>query len=371
MALRSDARPKPRLAAKVATVAVAVAALLVGLEVIVRLLDGVGFTPRNFVADRLSLAASGYPSAYDPRLGYVPAPDYDGTPGAWNARVTVGPAGLRQNAPGDPTSVPAAVVATGGSYTFGDGVSDAHTWPAQLQGLLDQPVANGGVFGYGLDQTVLRAEMLAAVHRPLALVVSVVYDDVRNAQLVQRAGAEKPYFEVADGRLALRNVPPSPSRPRVGQLGAVRAALGYSYLIDWAARRSGSTDWWYAPGFAEVRAHTDGPQVACLLMQRLKALKETAGATVLVVAQYVPRNFATPDDARSVEDITGTAGLLDCAARAGLLTLDTLPALQARYRSGASSFFGQYYMQAVPSAGGHRMMAELVADALASAYGGE
>lgn len=370
MAPRSDARPKARLKANVATVAVAVAALLIGLEVIVRLRDGVDLVPRNFVADRMSLAAGGYPGVYDATLGYVPVPGYDGTPDSWNARVTVGPAGLRQNSPGEATPVPAAVVAAGGSYTFGDGVSDAHTWPAQLQDLLDQPVANGGVFGYGLDQTVLRAEMLAAAHRPLALVVSFVYDDVRNAQLIQRAGAEKPYFEVADGRLVLRNVPPSPSRPRVGQLGAVRAVLGYSYLVDWAARRSGRTGWWYAPGFAEVRAHADGPQVACLLMQRLKELKETTGAAVLVVAQYVPRNFATPDDARSVEDITGTARLLDCAARAGLLTLDTLPALQVRYRSGASTFFGQYYVQAVPSAAGHRMVAELVADALARAYGG-
>ena len=370
MALQNGARPKARSTASAVTVSIALPVALVGLEAIVRLLDGVGFAARNFVADRLSLVAGGYPGVYDPELGYVPTPNYDGTPAAWNARVTIGPGGLRQNVPGEATPVPAAVVAVGGSYTFGDAVSDAHTWPAQLQVLLDQPVANGGVFGYGIDQAVLRAEKLAAAHRPLALVLSFSYDDVRGAQLLQRTGMEKPYFDVVDGRLELRNRPPARNRPRVEQVGAVRAVLGYSYFVDWLARRSGATAWWYAPGFSEVRAHADGLQVACLLMQRLKALQDSAGASVLVVAHYPPRDLATPDDPRSVEDLGGSARLLECAKRNGLATLDTLPALRARYRADPSAFIGQYYVHSVPSAAGHRLAAELVADALARLYGG-
>lgn len=370
MALRNGARPKSRSTASAATVVFALVALLVGFEAIARLLDGVGFAPRNFVAEKLSLLASGYPGTYDPELGYVPAADYDDTPGTWNVRVTVGPRSLRDNVSGEPTPVPAAVVAAGGSYTFGDAVSDAHTWPAQLEGLLDQPVANGGVFGYGLDQTVLRAEKLAAEHRPLALVVAFAYDDVRRTQLVQSAGVEKPYFEVVDGRLELRNVPPSPDRPRIGQLGVLRTVLGYSYLADWVARRADATGWWYGPGFSEVRVHTDGQQVACLLMRRLRAVQDTTGARVLVLAQYAARNLATPDDPRSVEELTGTGRVLECAAKAGLVAVDTLPALRVRYRAGRTTFVGQYYVRSVPSAAGHRVVAEQVADALASAYGG-
>lgn len=370
MALRNGARPKARSTARAASLSVALAVLLVGFEVIIRLIDGVGFTGRNFVADRLSLIGGGFPAIYDPGLGYVPAPNYDGTPQAWNARVTIDGASLRQNAPGVPTPDPAAILAAGGSHVFGDEVSDPHTWPAQLQDLLDQPVANAGVFGYGLDQAVLRAEKLAATYRPLALAVSFVYDDVRRAQLVQQNGVEKPYFEVVDGRLALRNVPPAPGRPRVEQLGAVRTVLGYSYLVDWTARRAGATAWWYAPGFSEVRAHGDGFQVACLLMQRLRALQDSSGAVVVVVAHYLPRNLVTPEDPRSVEDLAGSARLLECAARSGLATLDTLPALQARYRADRAAFIGRYFIHAVPTAAGHRMVAEQVADALARAFGG-
>jgi len=232
-------------------------------------------------------------------------------------------------------------------------------------------VANAGVFGYGLDQTVLRAEKLVAAQRPLALVVSFVYDDVRHAELIQRGGAEKPYFDVVDGGLVPRNVPPSPNRPRVEQLGALRAALGYSYLADWVARRSGATGWWYGPGVAAVRAHADGLQVACLLMRRLAALRESTGASVLVVAHYLPRDLVTPGDPRAVEDLGGSARLLECATQAGLIALDTLPALRARYRVDPAVFAGQYYVHEVPSAAGHRMVAEQVADALARAYSGE
>lgn len=366
----SEARPKSGLTASVLTVLAALVVSLTALEVGVRALDGIGFGLRNYVADRLSLLASAYPSVYDPQLGYVPRPDYDGTANAWNTRVSIDSASLRRNAPGRPVSKPAAVVAVGDSYTFGDEVSDADTWPAQLEGLLGQPVANGGVFGYGLDQAVLRAERLVPEYRPWSLVVSFIYGDVRRTQLVQRTGVEKPYFQVVDGQLVLRNVPPSPNRPRIEQMGLVRTVLGYSYLADWTARRLAVTDWWYGGGFPQVQAHDDGPQVACLLMRRLRALQDASSARVLVVAQYIPRNFTTPEDPKSVEELSGSARLLDCAAKAGLDVLDTLPALQARYRASPSGFLGQYFVQAHMSAAGNRLVAEHVADALARAHNG-
>lgn len=370
MARQRGPQPRSGLAASVLTVMVALAVSLAGLEAIVRVLDNVGFAARNYVADRLSLLASAYPSVYDPLLGYVPRPDYDAAANVWNTRVSTDAASLRQNAPGRPVPKPAAVVAVGDSYTFGDEVSDGQTWPAQLEGLLGQPVANAGVFGYGLDQAVLRAERLVTEYRPWSLVVSFIYGDVRRTQLVQRTGVEKPYFEVVDGRLELRNVPPSPNRPRIEQMGLVRTVLGYSYLADWTARRLAATAWWYAGGFPQVQVHDDGPQVACLLMRRLKALQDQGGARVLVVAQYIPRNLTTPDDPKSAEELSGSARLLDCASKAGLATLDTLPALQARYRSGPATFLGQYFVQAHMSAAGNRLIAELIADALARTHSG-
>src|SRR3546814_16101407 len=70
-----------------------------------------------------------------PQLGYVPEPDYDGTANAWNTRVTIDSASLRQNAPDRPVPKPVAVLAVGDSYTFGDEVrSEEHT--SELQSLM-------------------------------------------------------------------------------------------------------------------------------------------------------------------------------------------------------------------------------------------
>lgn len=356
---------------RLVTIVVTVGLTLGVLEALVRTMDGVAFAPRSFVADKLSLFASAYPSVYDPLLGYVPKPKFSGTANAWNTEVTIDRLSLRQNAADTPTPDPVAVLAVGDSYTFGDEVSDSETWPAQLDGLLGQPVANAGVFGYGLDQAVLRAERLVPELEPWALVVSFIYGDVRRTQLIQRTGVEKPYFDVVDGALVLRNVPPSRNRPRIEQMGVVRAALGYSYLVDWTARRLGATEWWYAGGFPQVKVHDDGPTVACLLMRRLKALEEKTGSKVLVVAQYLSRNITDLVSPKSVEELTGSERLLACAQQAGLATLDTLSSLRALYDADPAGFYSKYFLVAHMSKAGNRVVAEGVADALVELLGGE
>ena len=244
---------------------------IAGLELGLRIVDGVGFGFYNYVSYKLSLFASDYPSSYHPLLGYVPRPGHRGIT-EWRTRVTINSSSLRQNRTDEADHRQYVILAVGDSYTFGDEVSDEETWPAQLEKITGLPVANGGVFGYGLDQIVLRAETLVPVYRPSQLVVSFIADDVDRNTLAQRTGTEKPYFDVVNSKLVLRNVPPSPNRPRIKQIGFLRTVLGYSYLADWSARRLGASAWWYAGGFPLLRVDTDGPLVACLLMYRLKVL---------------------------------------------------------------------------------------------------
>jgi hypothetical protein len=277
------------------------------LELGVRIVDGVGFGLRNYVSYNLSLFASAYPSAYHPLLGYVPRAGYRGD--LWNTRITINSSSLRQNRTDEADHRQYVTLAVGDSYTFGDEVSDEETWPAQLEKTTGLPVANGGVFGYGLDQIVLRAETLVPVYRPSQLVVSFMFDDIYRNSLAQRNGVEKPYFDVVNSTLVLRNVPPSPNRPRIEQIGFFRTILGYSYLADWSARHLGVSSRWYSGHFLGLRINTDGPLVACLLMSRLKALEVRAGIKTLVVAQY---------EGFSEEERHVTANLLECAQKAGL-----------------------------------------------------
>ena len=62
----------------------------------------------------------------------------------------------------------------------------------QLQQLTGRRVLNGGVSGYGFDQTVLRAEQLAARYKPSAIVVSFIADDIQRTEMRRLWSADKP-----------------------------------------------------------------------------------------------------------------------------------------------------------------------------------
>src|SRR3546814_13849278 len=109
MSRQRGQKPSSGLIAGALTVVLALAVSLAGLEAIVRVLDGVGFGARNYVADRLSLLASAYPSVYHPQLGYVPEPASDGTAHAWNHRDTSESASSRRTRPARQGPQPGAV----------------------------------------------------------------------------------------------------------------------------------------------------------------------------------------------------------------------------------------------------------------------
>ena len=119
----------------------------------------------NFVYDRIALLKSGYPSVFDAELGYIPMPGYRGTANVWGTSVTIGEHGVRSNGTKpSPAFDRPLLLAVGDSFVFGDQVSDEETWPALLERALHHRVINGGVFGYGIDQVVIRAEQLMDVY---------------------------------------------------------------------------------------------------------------------------------------------------------------------------------------------------------------
>jgi hypothetical protein len=54
----------------------------------------------------------------------------------------------------------AVVLVAGDSYTHGDEVADSASFPASLERVLQVPVANFGVGGYGPEQALLKLEGL-------------------------------------------------------------------------------------------------------------------------------------------------------------------------------------------------------------------
>ncbi len=309
-----------RTALIVASILVGLMALEIGLRASTW---GYLFTWPNFVLDARTVLArqdSGR-SVHDDRLGYVPRAGY-AAPG-----LTVDSDGLRPT--GEQTAGP-PILAVGDSFTFGDEVNDGQTWPAQLQLLTGRRVLNGGVSGYGFDQIVLRAEQLAARYKPSAIVVSFIADDIRRTEMRRLWSADKPWFDLDKDQLTLRGVPVPPRADPRTTLSFWQKTLGYSYLFDFILRRLDQLHDWFGD---HIRVHPEGTgeRLACRLTDRLADLQRTSGARIVVVAQYDPVAWDDPmvwdDPAFATEQRRMAKALLDCAAKNGLLTIDSFPAL--------------------------------------------
>lgn len=295
----------------------------------------------NFVADaRTALAETeGSRFTHDPQLGHVPE------------------GGLRGNG-GPPPAGARPIVAVGDSFTYGEEVRDGETWPAHLERLLVRPVLNGGVSGYGFDQIVLRAEALARQHKPAAVIVSFIADDIRRTEMRRLWGADKPYFDLLGDRLVLDGVPVPPRAAPKSTLGFWQRTLGYSFLFDFAMRRLNLLHDWFGD---HIRVHPAGrgADLACHLSARLVALQEEIGAPVLLFAQYDPVMWqdTSPSLTRPRFD---TYHLMTCAKLHGLDTIDSFDALAARQAD-----IRRHYVLWHMSDTGNKLMAELVAETLA------
>ena len=226
----------------------------------------------------------------------------------------------------------APLLATGDSFTYGEDVDRTESWPADLQELRRQRVLNGGVSGYGLDQTVLRTELLTRMRQPAALIVSFVADDIWRLDMQRVWGRDKPTFTLAaDGSLVLH--PPSFEAPH---LSAWQRTFGWSVLLQTVIGRLSWHDEWTSD-HVRARPAGAGERLVCPLMSRLAQLDKPT----LVVAQYESTLWLRHDTAYTAHQRAETRRVLDCARKAGLAVLDTHDVVDAAVRDeGAAALYG-------------------------------
>lgn len=331
---------------------------LIGCEIVVRLLSSSdkAWELRNYVADQEQWRGRWQTMRPDPLLGYIPRDGYAGTDHGYNVHMTFGTDGLRLHHQGKPPAkMEPPILVVGDSYSMGAEVEDDESWAAYMEATLDRRVLTAGVPGYGIDQAVLRAETLVGKYRPDVLVVGLIADDVERARMRILWGLQKPYFEIADGKLVLRNVPlPEPDpNPR---LDLLRQVLGYSYLMDVVMRRLGHMAWWRRGQPSHVEpAHDYGEKVACLLMDRLASLRDQHRTKVVLVAQYSPQTWQSEDLRR--KEVAVVQGVAACARARGIDTIDTFAAVAAavRARGVAGTYTGIHMNPA-----GNRLTADLI-----------
>ncbi len=271
-------------------------------------------------------------------LGFVPAQGFRPTP-----------------APADAALAEPPILVVGDSYAYGDEVNDEETWAALLQPLVHRRTVNSGVSGYGLDQIVLRAELVASDIRPAAIVLVFIAEDPRRSEMKRVWGAEKPYFEPRGTEPpVLRNVPVPPPPAPEATLDLWQELFGWSMLVDTVLKHKGWQYEW-AIDHERVLPRGDGEKLACPLLQRLSQL----GVSTLVVASYDP--YVWRDATYAEEQRRLSAVVLDCARRAGFGTLDLFaPIDQAVSQLGYAAIFRSSH----PGPVGHQLAAERIAAAL-------
>jgi hypothetical protein len=334
---------------------------LIVLELGVRAFDGwhaLVHWPNLVVQARTLDWASGQHSRAvpDPRLGFVGRPNYVSSDGdlrydANSLRVTPAPEGVTL---ADLSLKGPPLLVVGDSYAHGDEVRDDETWPAHLQALLHRRVVNAAMSGYGIDQMVLRASMLAPEVKPEAIVLSFIADDARRAEMKRVWGAEKPYFETVNGQLVERNVPVPPSPDPASTLDIWQRLFGWSRLLDMVLESQGWKYEWQLD-YARVLPRGAGARLACPLFERLAAL----GVPVLVVAEYDPYHWQN-DDWRKVTRATDDT-ILDCAKAAGLPTLDMFETIDKGVREKG---LWAIYRRAHPGPAGTELAAQRIAQEL-------
>lgn len=283
---------------------------------------------------------------YDPTLGFVNRPGFS------SDRIHFDASGFRSTQPLAPDGILAPpILATGDSFTKGDEVADFETWPAQLQSLLNWRTINAGVGAYGLDQTILLTERLVRLEKPAMLVLGFIADDVRRAEMSRMWGREKPYYEQAGSELLLRNVPvPQQVEPR-DSLSALQAAVGWSVLLDVVLDRLKLRNAWHMDHVRALRSGA-GELLACPLMRQVASL----GVPTLVVAQYLPSAWRSPDTTAEERRVSGA--VLSCARQAGLSTLDMYEMFDSAIRTGGvGAVYGQWH----PNAHGNHLTAIAIA----------
>jgi hypothetical protein len=330
-------------------------------EVAFRLINGVSpFALTNFReagAIRVNLNNA---VRYDSKLGWVHRENLD------LGGFQTGEYAIRHHSPGQTRVRKGAILVSGSSFTAGSDVANADTWPAQLEQILDRPVENAAVGGYGVDQIVMRAEQLLPIVEPEAIVIDLM------ESTVQWVGYSvftmpKPYFTLMDGKLVEHNVPvprslPSDLLPRAGWLKSIG---GYSLIVDRVMSTIDANTWHGQPGTVD-RIQNDPIDVTCALLQRLKLQAEERNIPVVVLSLFSGEQIVElerpPQTVLRVEK---------CARLMGFRLAKAFDRMRALYREDPQNMeelYGRYksyhnlFAHFTPR--GNREIAIVVADAL-------
>jgi len=325
------------------------------------------FNTPNYVLVPTDVFQSASGCRYDPLLGwrlrdYIAGKDSAGS-------MTSGEFGVRMNSDRIESVPRGGILAVGDSFAVGSCAADSESWPAHLEKLVKTPTVNAAAGGWGVDQMVLRAESLAPVLRPKALIVGILDQDVlRNTYDVYGIGG-KPYFEIVNGKAELRGTPVPIVQPQYRE-DTVRSIFGRFFLVHKLMLRWFRDEWLQErkPRYRQIHKNEKGVEIACHLMDRLVRLRDDYALRVLVLMQYEGLSYS-----RDGPDYLGPS-VLACAKRRGLEVVDSWPTIKKIADSDPKRFKKLWCLErgvlGHMSSKGNHVIATLLRDALSEPHAG-
>jgi hypothetical protein len=274
--------------------------------------------------------------------------------------------GFRSNGDGRDKVLSGGILVVGSSFTAGSEVTDAETWPAQLQQITNRNVNNGGQGNYSADQIIMIGEELIRIVHPQVLIVDLIPDNILGVKYSSYAWP-KPYFTVERGALLQHNVP-VPEAPEFAinyDPFGIKQFLGHFVVADQFMNAFFADAWFSSDKQRFIRAINDEASVTCHLLGRLKRQADAANVRLLISMQYgselIIKTSQRDDDVLLVED---------CASLMGIQVIDEFATAKQLYASYPDKFKAMYVTEpngtlGHKSASGNLEVAKSVAAALA------
>lgn len=337
---------------------------LIILEFIYRLYIGASIKAIDFRSAKLLLSDQTSISMYEEEVGWITKSGHKSN--GFNTKEF----GLRALGSNDEKVPIGGVLVVGNSFAAGSEVNDEFTWPAILEKIIQKPVLNAAVGGYGLDQSVLRARQLLNILKPKTILVSLQLDSLSGVDFTSY-GRPKPYFIVENGNLKRMNKPvPFLSGPsNTGRSEKLRSYLAYSAVVD-RFLSIFATKWWYESAHSNFqRLNQDFVDVACRILEPFKIELDAVDVRLLVVIQY-HGSLVDPSKGR-YRDLDKVRR---CINEKGIQTADEWDSLLAVAKKGPDELKKYYVMQpdnvtfGHMSALGNKLVAEVVAVELSKVH---
>ena len=280
--------------------------LSVSCEIAFRAVNGVSLADnsnfRNTNVIRINLSDA---SQYDESLGWTHKNDLR------YSNFSTTEYGIRRTSSSQPGPRPGNVLVVGSSFAAGSQVADEESFPAQLEQLLDRPVDNAGIGGYGMDQIILRAEQLLPLLKPEILVIELM-DSSLSWVSYSHLPRPKPYFTIGSSGLVAHHQPVPYQVTRDDPFDGIKSIAGYSLIIDRIMATVNSPAW-YGTGVKDnIRIQNDPVEITCALLRRLKPKLDQSKTRPLLVtstgAQDVAIAGAPPKHVLMVEECARDMG---------------------------------------------------------------